>query len=186
MGWYGLDRSGLGGPSGGLLWTWWWIFGFLKMLGSSWVAAQLAASQEGLSSVSKYWRWDYSRHAPWVREYTRTKVMALYFVDTGESLRDGHGLQGKDGGNLWYPVAPAFVLIIVEDRKKNRRALLLIWSHLWRGSWFPSAPLWKRSRREVGFDDVVSFIPLSIPTLGLLLIAVNVISQHSGSEAFPI
>jgi hypothetical protein len=27
--------------------------GFLKMLGSSWVAAQLAASQEWLSSVSK-------------------------------------------------------------------------------------------------------------------------------------
>jgi hypothetical protein len=41
------------GTSGGLLWTRWWIFGFLKMLGSSWVAAQLAASQEGLSSVSK-------------------------------------------------------------------------------------------------------------------------------------
>jgi hypothetical protein len=42
------------GTSGGLLWTRWWTFGFLKMLGSSWVAAQLATSQEGLSSVSKY------------------------------------------------------------------------------------------------------------------------------------
>jgi hypothetical protein len=41
------------GTSGGLLWTWWWTFGFLKMLGSSWVAAQLAASQEGLSSIRK-------------------------------------------------------------------------------------------------------------------------------------
>jgi hypothetical protein len=39
--------------TGGLLWTQWWTFGFLKMLGSSWVAAQLAASQKGLSSVSK-------------------------------------------------------------------------------------------------------------------------------------
>jgi hypothetical protein len=41
------------GTIGGLLWTRWWTFGFHKMLGSSWVAAQLAASQEGLSSVSK-------------------------------------------------------------------------------------------------------------------------------------
>jgi hypothetical protein len=42
------------GTIGGLLWTRWWTFGFHKMLGSSWVAAKLAASQEGLSSVSKY------------------------------------------------------------------------------------------------------------------------------------
>jgi hypothetical protein len=41
------------GTSGGLLWTRWWTSGFLKMLGISWVATQLAASQEGLSSVSK-------------------------------------------------------------------------------------------------------------------------------------
>jgi hypothetical protein len=41
------------GTSGGLLWTRWWTFGFHRMLGSSWVAAQLAASQEGLRSVSK-------------------------------------------------------------------------------------------------------------------------------------
>jgi hypothetical protein len=55
MGWYGLDRTGSGwgpvegccehgdGPSGF----------FFKMLGISGVAAQLAASQERLSSVSK-------------------------------------------------------------------------------------------------------------------------------------
>jgi hypothetical protein len=35
------------------LWTRQSIFGFYKMLGSSWVVAQLAASQEGLSSVIK-------------------------------------------------------------------------------------------------------------------------------------
>jgi hypothetical protein len=29
-----------------------WTFGFYKVLGSSWVIAQLAASQEGLSSMS--------------------------------------------------------------------------------------------------------------------------------------
>jgi hypothetical protein len=39
--------------SGGLLWTRWWIFGFHKMLGNSWVAAELAAPQEGLSSMIK-------------------------------------------------------------------------------------------------------------------------------------
>jgi hypothetical protein len=45
---------------GGLLWTRWWTFGFLKMLGSSWEAAQLAASQEELCSVSNLlllWLW---------------------------------------------------------------------------------------------------------------------------------
>jgi hypothetical protein len=48
--------------SGGLLWTLKWSFGFHKMLGSSWVAAQLATSQEGLSSMSE-----------WVSEYLQTK-----------------------------------------------------------------------------------------------------------------
>jgi hypothetical protein len=43
------------GTSGGLLWTRLWTFGFHKTLGSSWVAAQLAASQEGLSSMSRWW-----------------------------------------------------------------------------------------------------------------------------------
>jgi hypothetical protein len=37
------------GTSGRLLWT----FGFHIMLGSSWVGAQLAASQEGLSSMNE-------------------------------------------------------------------------------------------------------------------------------------
>jgi hypothetical protein len=41
------------GTSGGLLWTRYWTFGFHKMLGSSSGAAQSAAPQEGLSSVSK-------------------------------------------------------------------------------------------------------------------------------------
>jgi hypothetical protein len=39
--------------SGGFSWTRYWSFGFHKMLGISWVAAQLAAPQDGLSSVSK-------------------------------------------------------------------------------------------------------------------------------------
>jgi hypothetical protein len=39
------------GTSGGLLWTLLWTFGFHKFLGSSWVAIQLAAYQEGLGSV---------------------------------------------------------------------------------------------------------------------------------------
>jgi hypothetical protein len=36
---------------GELLWTQCWTSGFHKMFGNSWVAAQLAASQEGLSSI---------------------------------------------------------------------------------------------------------------------------------------
>jgi hypothetical protein len=42
------------GTGGGLMWTWWWTSGFHKMLGSSRAAAQLAASQEGLSSMSEW------------------------------------------------------------------------------------------------------------------------------------
>jgi hypothetical protein len=44
--------------SGGLLWTLSWTFGFHKMLENSWVAAQLAVSQERLISmelVSIHW-----------------------------------------------------------------------------------------------------------------------------------
>jgi hypothetical protein len=50
--WIGLMWLNIG-TSGGLLGTRYWTFGFHKMLGSSWVAAQFAAPQEGLSSVSK-------------------------------------------------------------------------------------------------------------------------------------
>jgi hypothetical protein len=39
---------------GGLMWRRWWTSGFHKMLGSSRIAAQLAASQEGLSSMSEW------------------------------------------------------------------------------------------------------------------------------------
>jgi hypothetical protein len=42
------------GTDGGLMWMRWWIFGFHKMLGSSRVAAQLAASREGLGSMSEW------------------------------------------------------------------------------------------------------------------------------------
>jgi hypothetical protein len=52
MEWIGLEWLRIG-TSGRLLWTRYWTFGFHKMLGSSWGAAQLIAPQEGLSSVSK-------------------------------------------------------------------------------------------------------------------------------------
>jgi hypothetical protein len=49
------------GTGRGLMWTRWWTSGFYKMLGSSRVAAQLEASQEGLSSMSE-WVSDISQH----------------------------------------------------------------------------------------------------------------------------
>jgi hypothetical protein len=45
------------GTRGKFLWTRQWTFGFHKMLGNSWVSAQLAASQEGLSSMSEWVFW---------------------------------------------------------------------------------------------------------------------------------
>jgi hypothetical protein len=48
--WIGLIWLRIG-TSGGLLCTWWWTSGFHKLLGSSWVAAELAVSQ-GLSSMT--------------------------------------------------------------------------------------------------------------------------------------
>jgi hypothetical protein len=58
------------GTGGGFLWTRQWTFGFHKMLVNSWVPAQQAASQEGLSSMElvfsgvgwcagEYWRSDF-------------------------------------------------------------------------------------------------------------------------------
>jgi hypothetical protein len=46
--WSGMDWIG---TSGGLLWTRQWTFGFHTMLGNSWVAEQLAVSQEGFSCM---------------------------------------------------------------------------------------------------------------------------------------
>jgi hypothetical protein len=53
MGWIGLIWLRVG-AGGGLLWTRYWTFGFHKILESSWVAAQLAGFQEGLSSMSSW------------------------------------------------------------------------------------------------------------------------------------
>jgi hypothetical protein len=52
IGWDGVDSMDMAQDRD--QWTRYWTFGFHKMLGSSWGAAQLAAPQEGLSSVSKY------------------------------------------------------------------------------------------------------------------------------------
>jgi hypothetical protein len=55
MGWYGPDRSGSEyGPVEGSCEHDDEPSGLLKILGISRVAAQLAASQDGLSTVSKY------------------------------------------------------------------------------------------------------------------------------------
>jgi hypothetical protein len=51
--WDGVDWIDMAQDSGWLLWTRYWTFGFPEILESSWVAAQLAAPQEGLRSVSR-------------------------------------------------------------------------------------------------------------------------------------
>jgi hypothetical protein len=48
--WTGLIWSRIG-TVGGLLWIWWWTFGFRKMWGLSWPAEELSGSQEKLCSV---------------------------------------------------------------------------------------------------------------------------------------
>jgi hypothetical protein len=48
MDWIDLAHDG---GRGGLLWTRQWTFGFHKMLGNSWVAAEFSAPQEGLSFI---------------------------------------------------------------------------------------------------------------------------------------
>jgi hypothetical protein len=57
------------GSTRGLMWTQWWTSGFHKMLGSSRVAAQLAASQEWLSSMSE-----------WVSEFGSTSDFIITFI----------------------------------------------------------------------------------------------------------
>jgi hypothetical protein len=69
IGWDGVAWIG---TSGGLLWIRYWTYGFHEMLGSSWVGAQLAASQEGLSSVSKYMI--YISYGPGVRSLIPSRV----------------------------------------------------------------------------------------------------------------
>jgi hypothetical protein len=73
------------GTCGGLMWTRWWTSGFHKMLGSSRVAAQLQASQEGLSSMSEWWVimrnecfkvWDYS-FFPWRCQMYEGQIIVL-------------------------------------------------------------------------------------------------------------
>jgi hypothetical protein len=95
-------------------------------------------------------------------------------IDTADRLGDGHGLQGKYRGDLWNPVAPAFVLMIVEDRIALKGPSELEPSVKRFQVCFSSSKKVPK-RRGVSSDDVVSFIPLSILTLGLLMIEVNVV-----------
>jgi hypothetical protein len=60
------------GTGWGLMWTRWWTCGFHKMLGSSRVAAQLAGSQEGLSSKSEWVRLEKTQ---WVKAVTVIKKL---------------------------------------------------------------------------------------------------------------
>jgi hypothetical protein len=70
MKWIGLIWLRIG-TSGGLLWTRYWTFGFHKMLGSYWGAAQLAAPQ-GLSSVGR---------TPWTGDQTVARSLPIHRIN---------------------------------------------------------------------------------------------------------
>jgi hypothetical protein len=65
---------------GGLMWRRWWTSGFHKMLGSSRVAAQLAASQEGPSSMSEC-EWDRTIWCAWVHCNNSSRRGAIFLYN---------------------------------------------------------------------------------------------------------
>jgi hypothetical protein len=76
------------GTGGGLMWTRWWTSGFHNMLGSSRAAAQLAASQEGLSSMSEWVSERYSILAAcilpcisWIKNDRTSKIESVFLIN---------------------------------------------------------------------------------------------------------
>jgi hypothetical protein len=83
------DRDG-----GGLMWTRWWTSGFRKMLGSCRAAAQLAASQEGLSSMSK-----------WVSEWP-----VIYIVRHTQCTKPNDSVPVFERFSVWSPARTSAIL----------------------------------------------------------------------------
>jgi hypothetical protein len=84
-------------------------FGFHKMLGISWVAAQIMAPQEGFNSVSKYWNIFYVGF--WVLIVVTMKNTFLSVVMRCSSYRTKlHGLKTKTIlFCLWYDSLAVFL-----------------------------------------------------------------------------
>jgi hypothetical protein len=93
------------GSSGGLLWTWYWTFGFHKMLGSSCVAAQLAAPQEGLSSVSK--------QASYVLQNEKSKHWYVEMFSPNINLEPTNGFSQHVIYTSHRRRAPSFVRLLI-------------------------------------------------------------------------
>jgi hypothetical protein len=87
--WTGLTWLRIG-TSGGLLWTRYWTFWFHKMLGSSWVAAQLAASQEELSSMSERAIKQRMRRSHVAGNWARKKVYKILIGKSEGTRHLGH------------------------------------------------------------------------------------------------
>jgi hypothetical protein len=102
MVWIGLIWLRIG-TSKRLLWTRWWTFGFHKMLGSFWVAAQLAASQEGLRFMCE-WVSEWDRRQPARRNKAPRSVLTLCtarsaasaFWSVGLTVQARHEPKGSD------------------------------------------------------------------------------------------
>jgi hypothetical protein len=70
--------------SGGLMWTRWWTFGFLKIAGISWMAAQLAASQEvNHSSFISYGKNSFGIRPVWYKSKDLERNKNVYRGTTG-------------------------------------------------------------------------------------------------------
>jgi hypothetical protein len=131
MVWIGLIWLRIG-TSGGLLWKRWWTFWFHKMLGSSWVAAQLAASQEGLSSMSERVSnvWNYQEGKNWNTSH-HTISVGVTVQPTDCQFQNIHPVgqvQEREGSDktMTAPVEPAthacywHSLHATHGREKNR------------------------------------------------------------------
>lgn len=129
-----------------------------------------------------FWPWHCNRHAPGVREYA--KVTALHFVDTADRLGDSHGLECKYscGRDLWWPAAPVFVLMVVEEWKTPEGSSCCF------GAICEEAPPRKGSWRNEGsalMMQQASFLYRSRRSVRSWL-EVSVVLHQNGSEAFPI
>jgi hypothetical protein len=123
------------GTSGGLLWTIYWTFGSHKMLGSSWVATQLAASQEEFGSISEWSDMDRKIILKW--------ILNLYCENDLVSLTLGNSYM-----TFFIKISTEFELssLYFLYSQVNSNSRTIVFQKAWSGSqtldlWFGSGPV---------------------------------------------